>query len=251
MRIQYVSDLHLEFPENRYFLGNHPIQPAGDLLLMGGDILQFKSLAAHNYFFDELAKKFKLTYWIPGNHEYYGANLTNKSGSFCEPIRDNIFLVNDHAVTIEGVRFIFSTLWTKITPAYRRDIERGMNDFRLIRFGNYPLDAVIYNTLHEYSLEFIRQELQNNPGPKVVMTHHVPTLQYYPPEYLGSVLNQGFAVSLDRLIENNGPDVWLYGHHHRNIPEFQIGNTKMLTNQLGYVAANEHLLFDPAACFEI
>lgn len=81
MRIQYTSDLHLEFPENRYFLGNHPLQPEGDILLLGGDILQFKSQAAHHYFFDELAEKFKVTYWIPGNHEYYGYDLNNKSES--------------------------------------------------------------------------------------------------------------------------------------------------------------------------
>jgi predicted phosphohydrolase len=83
------------------------------------------------------------------------------------------------------------------------------------------------------------------------MPYHVPTFQHYPPAYLGSVLNQGFAVDLDRLIETQGPEVWLYGHHHRNTLEFKIGKTRMLTNQLGYVAADEHLLFDPAVCFEI
>lgn len=250
MRVQFASDLHLEFPENRFFYGNHPLQVSGDILLLAGDILQFAALASYDWFLDEVSEKYERVYWIPGNHEYYGYDLKLRSGSFCEAIRDNVFLVNDHAETIDGIRFIFSTMWTKITPAYRRDIERGMNDFRLIRYGQWAFDGEIYTRLYENSRAFIEGELQTNQK-KVVTTHHVPTLQNYPPEYIGSVLNKGFAVELDLLIEKYQPDAWVYGHHHRNIPAFQIGRTKMLTNQLGYIAANEHFQFDPAANFTL
>ncbi|HEY8929529.1 MAG TPA: metallophosphoesterase [Mucilaginibacter sp.] len=250
MKIQYASDLHLEFTENRHYLVQHPLQPAGDILLLAGDICKVNALATYDWFFDQIAKQFKVTYWIPGNHEYYGYDLQLRSVNFCEPIRNNVFLVNDHAETIEGTHFIFSTMWTKILPSYRRDVERGMNDFRLIRFGDETLNAEHYNELHKTSLAFLEKELQAL-GPKVVVTHHAPTLQHYPPEYLGSVLNQGFAVNLDRLIESTNPNVWIDGHHHRNIPAFTIGKTQMLTNQLGYVAAGEHHLFNPAAFFDL
>jgi predicted phosphohydrolase len=250
MQIQYASDLHLEFPDNRSYLAEHPLETEGDVLLLAGDICPFKTIDAYGWFFDRLAKNYQRTYWIPGNHEYYGTDLSEKCGSFCEPIRDNVFLVNDHAETIDGIRFIFSTLWTKISPMKRWAIERGMNDFRLIRFGHKLLNADIYNELHENSLGFIKQELRSSQK-KVVMTHHIPTLQFYPPEYIGSSINQGFAVDLDNLILETEPDVWLYGHHHRNISEFNIGKTRMLTNQLGYVRAEEHLSFDPFACIEL
>jgi hypothetical protein len=36
---------------------------------------------------------------------------------------------------------------------------------------------------------------------------------------------------------------WVYGHHHTNTPEFAIGNTHLITNQLGYVMRNEQHLF--------
>lgn len=37
MRIQYVSDLHLEFVQNRQRLANHPLEVTGDILLVAGD----------------------------------------------------------------------------------------------------------------------------------------------------------------------------------------------------------------------
>lgn len=37
MKIQFVSDLHLEFPENRAYLAEHPLEVTGDILLIAGD----------------------------------------------------------------------------------------------------------------------------------------------------------------------------------------------------------------------
>ncbi len=152
----------------------------------------------------------------------------------------NVHLVNNVSIEKDNMRFIFSTLWSKINPDKQWYIEKNLSDFHAIKYKDYRLSIDRYNELHKDCLRFITSELQEKyTGKTISITHHVPTLFNYPALYKGSDFNEAFAVELFDLIEANGPAYWIYGHHHSNTPEFKIGETQMLTNQLGYVKNGE------------
>jgi predicted phosphohydrolase len=252
MKIQYASDLHLEFPENKEYLKRNPLQPVGDVLLLAGDIVLFAVMDKYADFFNYLSDNFKMTYWIPGNHEYYYSDISDRSGSFNEKIKDNLFLVNNVSVIQESVKFIFSTLWTSISPGNQFEIRQRVSDFHTIKYNNKGLTPDHYNLLHKQCRSFLNEELSKvGPEKKIIVTHHVPTFMNYPEKYRGDSLNEAFAVEMYNDVLGSDADFWIFGHHHCNTPDFEIGNTVISTNQLGYVRHNEHIGFNDEKIIEI
>ena len=250
MTLQYTSDLHLEFPANVEFIKKNPLQPVGDVLVLAGDIVPFAAMEKHKDFFNFVSDHFKTTYWVPGNHEFYHFDIAEKSGTLHEAIRSNVFLVNNTTAVHENVKLLFSTLWTHISPGHQWHIERNLNDFHLIKHKGKRFTAEHYNALHEECLSFLKKEANSNQ-PTAVFTHHCPTFMNYPEQYRGDILNEAFAVELFDWIETSSISYWVYGHHHSNIPSFNIGKTTLATNQLGYVQRNEHHLFDTCRTIEL
>lgn len=247
MTFQFCSDLHLEFRRNKAHLSANPLIPQAEVLLLAGDIVPFAFRDEHDDFFHFLSKNFKYAYWLPGNHEYYGADAAFKSGTLKEKIKANVFLVNNVAVTHGNVRLLFSTLWSHINPANDWLIEKSVSDFSAVRYNGYRFSAPAFNLLHRHCLNFLTGELQKEEaGKTVVVTHHVPTFLNYPAQYKGSLINEAFGVELHDFIDDSKAAAWLYGHHHVNTTEFIVGETRMITNQLGYVERGEHFLFNRA-----
>ncbi|MCX6189999.1 MAG: metallophosphoesterase [Bacteroidetes bacterium] len=245
MKIQYCSDLHLEFRENMEFIKLNPLKIEGDILLLAGDIVPFAVMERADAFFDFVSANFKLAYWLPGNHEYYGSDAALKSGIMNEKIRDNIFLVNNLTAYHDELKLIFSTLWSKISTNNQWVVQQSLSDFHVVKFNGKKFTPDQYNQLNNDCISFIKEEISKpHEGKTIVVTHHVPTFLHYPEKYKGDALNEAFAVELYNVIESSNIDSWIYGHHHNNTPEFSIGNTRMLTNQLGYVRFGENRLFN-------
>ena len=252
VKIQYCSDLHLEFYENKMYLKQFPIKPEGEILVLAGDIILLKDLQEHEDFFTFCADHFEATYWIPGNHEYYHGDLGRAESPLMQKIKKNVWLVNNVIMPYKHLNLICSTLWSKITPLHAFDIQRSVSDFFTIRWNENKFTSRQFNELHRESMSFLQKALLECAGSKnIIVTHHVPTLYHYPQQYRNSAINEAFAVVLYDFIENSGAAYWIYGHHHTNIPAFTIGTTIMVTNQLGYVQQNEHQLFDRSAIIEL
>ena len=90
MPFQYVSDLHLEMKGNACYLQDNPIEPAADVLILGGDITNLSyapTWKLEKDFFKQLSRQFEQVYWIPGNHEYYSRRDASRRDA---PLSENL-----------------------------------------------------------------------------------------------------------------------------------------------------------------
>lgn len=63
--------------------------------------------------------------------------------------------------------------------------------------------------------------------------------------------NGAFVADLTDYIKRSNIDYWIFGHSHRTLCDL-IGHTQVLSNQLGYVARDEHLHgFDAGKYIEV
>ena len=251
MKIQYCSDLHLEFDQNNNYLLRKPLPVTGDILILAGDIVPLHDEYLNNPFFSFLADHYEKIFWVPGNHEFYHKDLIDFSDSYNISLRSNLNIVHNIDLQYENIHFIFSTLWSEISNSNARIIEGGVSDFSCITFNNRKFRASDFNNLHEGSLRFIEQSLNNKTGKTVIVTHHLPSGLCNSPAHNNSIVNEAFCVDLTEFIRTCNASFWIYGHSHFNQKPLYIGNTIMLTNQLGYVHCNEHGTFKPDAYFAI
>jgi Icc-related predicted phosphoesterase len=251
MKIQYCSDLHLESEPNSKFLEANPLIISGEILILAGDIVPLEDEHLNNPFFQFVSDNYERVFWVPGNHEYYHKDLSNYSKSFTIQLRNNIEIVNNIELEYEGIRFIFSTLWSKISHGNEKNIEKNVPDFDCISYNNKKLKARDFNKLHAESLEFVKQSIGPDPGKTVVVTHHLPSSKCNSVLQNESSINEAYCIDLTDYIEDSNVNFWIHGHSHVNHNPIFVGKTILLTNQLGHVQSNEHKEFKRNAYFSI
>ncbi|GHS87389.1 metallophosphatase [Bacteroidia bacterium] len=261
MKIQYASDLHLEFPENRKFLKENPLKPAGDVLVLAGDIGYLAEYALNADFWDYVSANFRETIVVIGNHELYTYfDLADISDGLVMTIRPNVKVHYNAVVQIDNVDFIVSTLWSKIPIVDANITEKGVNDFYRIMYKGKRLSYNVFNEEHERCFDFIKKSVAERSRSHrllgevetkvVVATHHVPSFELSSSDFAGSRINGAFTTELGNYIADSPIDVWIYGHSHRNIDKV-IGTTRCVSNQLGYVHCGENTYFDCRKFIEI
>jgi len=243
MKIQYCSDLHLEFKANAQYINQNPLKISGDILILAGDIIPLHDEFFNHPFFQFVSENYRKVYWVPGNHEFYHRNLSDFGSSYQIPLLHNVSIVHNISVTEADIELIFSTLWSHIEPERAKIIENSVSDFSTISKNNKHLNVTDFNQLHQESLDYIRLALSQKAKKSIVVTHHLPSNLCNSKAHINSPINQAFCVDLSAFIETCGANFWIYGHSHFNQKPIQIGQTLLLTNQLGYVHHNEHKAF--------
>lgn len=259
-RIQFVSDLHLEFWENRQWLKLNPLEVTGDILLIAGDtayldLPESKQDTYSQYeFWDWASENYKQVIVCFGNHDFYGYyDLSEMPDGYTKEIRPNIHAYYNAVVHVGDIDIIVSTLWSKIEPCNAYLTERNVSDFYRIKYKDCLLTADDFNHEHERCLMFVKKAVaESKAKTKIVLTHHVPTQLCTAKEFLSSTINGAFTVELGDYIAVSDIDYWIYGHSHRNIDTL-IGKTRIMSNQLGYIIQGEYLRnnFSPSRSIEI
>lgn len=254
MRIQYASDLHLEFGENTKWLKENPLIPSAEILVLAGDI---GYLGDANYkthpFWDWASKNYRQVIVVPGNHELYKFFDINKlHEGWTLEIRPNVKVHYNDVIPLDvETDLIVSTLWAYVPPAEEYLTERCVSDFKRIRNGEFRLSAQRFSEEHLKCRAFIEKSVTESKASTIIVaTHHVPSFELMSPEFKDSSINGAFTVELGNFIADSPIKYWIYGHSHRNIDK-TIGNTRCVSNQLGYVFQNEHHTFRPDAVIEV
>lgn len=254
MKIQYASDLHLEFNQNTDWLTKMPLQVTGDVLVLAGDITIFGNPELENHpFFDWCSEHYRETLLVPGNHEYYGGvEMRDTLTDFEKQLRPNVRYCNNRSVLIDDVEFFITTLWSKVQPQNEAWIQRCMTDCRRNVLDGHALRGNDYTPLHELCFAWLDRALRQSASlHKVVVTHHSP-VNYEDPAFAKNNLADAFIVNLEHYIAESGIDAWIFGHTHYNAAQgVKLGKTHICTNQLGYVMYGICPGFDSARFIEI
>ncbi len=269
MNFQYASDLHLELALNKKAMLKKPLEPKAEILILAGDILPLHAIHHHADFLNYISDHFKMTYWLPSNHEYVDSDLANWPTEFEEAIRPNIALLNHQVKELDDeagkIRLVFSTLWSHIPAELNQIMVQRMLDFKQIRWNGSLLDIEKYNLLHQEALKFLTNALEpdksktsditpsweTNSVKNLVITHHLPSFLNFPKKHQNDPINAGFASNLDDFILKMAPNAWIYGHHHSNIPPFSIGKSTLHTNQLGVLKFKKSPGFNRSATLNL
>ncbi|MGQ7260745.1 metallophosphoesterase [Vreelandella sp. V005] len=247
MRLRILSDLHLEF-----FDGHRDLPDVdADVVILAGDIhRKSEGLAWARHRFPDMP-----IIYVPGNHEFYGTCMPLLREALAEEAeRLDIELLDNREITLGGVRFYGTTLWTDFAlyagnptkdPAHTvSKALRYMPDFKIVQSSpGVTLTPQMSQQLHTEALAWLEGELaQPFDGPKVVISHHAPMHDCIPDQYLGDALSPAFASNLPHLMGKM--DIWVHGHVHEPIDILRNG-TRIIANPGGYPYEFTPELFKP------
>lgn len=246
MLIRVASDLHLEQFRGRAieqieleYLPKDP-RDADSILTLAGDISSDPEQLLN--FIKLVESRFKRVVFVPGNHEVYRHDMTvwNKTtqANFTEQLKNTSFALGEtKCEEINGVRFIFCTLWADGGADLMEQGQVGyrLNDFRVIKLNDKRFTVQDMMVIHKKMRQDIEQYLAVHSELKtVVVTHHLPSYRLCHPRF-GNEINGGFASNCDNMIAKteSAPAVWIFGHSH-DTQDLMLWKTRMVSNPAGY-----------------
>lgn len=237
MKIQFISDVHLEF-------GNFDMPDKDcDVLIAAGDI------GVGTEGLEWLQSLEVPVIYVAGNHEYWGFEITRLNGLFSEISKDsNVHHLEKNSVIIDGVKFIGCTLWTDFNEcddeALMQELESIMNDFRYIFLEESPISPQQLIEINHASKKWLDKELSKpHNGPTVVVTHHAPSINSWASDE-EDFLKYAYCNELESMLKDKQINLWVHGHIHRS-SDYTKHGVRVVCNPRGYKGYQLVDKFDP------
>jgi predicted phosphohydrolase len=233
MKIHEISDLHME--GTAYDLYN---MPEADVLILAGDILCVNRLGETSYTLGRMIEKYKHVLVIYGNHEFYGTSFKEAKSryqTFFSSYYPQVHLLDNSFITLDGVLFAGTTLWTNFKGGDVEVIDaakRYINDFHVIE------GFTIEDATKEFNkaIRFIKKAAKMPHEKKVMITHFTPSYKSIHPRWGIDPCNFYFSNNLNEdLIKPF--NLWYHGHTHDSF-DYMIGATRVICNPKGYGREN-------------
>jgi len=179
MKIQIISDLHLEFGDSQPKFNN------ADLVILAGDIhIGTKGIE----WILETIPNIPVIY-VLGNHEYYKGTYPKTLKSIeARANNTNVHVLEKKSIEIDNIKFHGATLWTDFSlygsPSYYGSLcQTQMNDYKKIRTEpNYSKlrSRDVYDINHSL-ITWLEQSLKESTSEtNIVITHHAPSPKSLP-----------------------------------------------------------------------
>ncbi|OAI14375.1 metallophosphoesterase [Methylomonas lenta] len=242
MRINYFSDVHLEFGEQSL-----PDTDA-DIVVAAGDIGVFNQgltwLKAIN----------KPVVYVAGNHEFYNSEYHQVMAMLRQECAgSNIQFLDKDEFIFQGVRFLGCTLWSDLfIQGEEKSVAIGktLNDFRKVRFKEEAFNQTHFSALHQESKSWLEKQLALPfKGKTVVVTHHAPT-EWSWIDTPNALKKMAYCNDLKPLFHEYEIAAWFHGHVH-NLGDYRIADARILSNTRGYVGRRMVAGFDINKVIEI
>ena len=225
MKIQFFSDVHLEF-------GNaEPTATDADVVVAAGDIGVGAEGARWPKQFD------KPTIYVAGNHEFYGGEIGAVNTAIRREVAGSqVYFLENEWVEIDDVRFLGTTLWTDFSHENEKlmaTLHEHMNDYSQIRFEDRPLLPEDLVSINRESRAWLQAQLNTPyPGQTVVVTHHAPLYASWRMP-ANSIFRAAYCNDLSRLIVDHPVDLWIHGHVHTRM-DYRANTLRVVCNPRGY-----------------
>lgn len=252
MKILVLADLHLDEILDRDFLSSLGEEIAyvgqeADALIIAGDLAEAATdkWPSAIRWLGTLYPAAK-TVLLPGNHDYYGGNLSTldeQLDRICR--RGGCSFGQCRSLVLDDVRVLMTTLWTDMR-LFAANSDRAVEDsiWQAQMMPDYEDGVIMVGdperqlrpedtaAAHERQRAWLVSELAVPwDGRTVVVTHHAPSAAV-----AGSItpLSPCFASDLKAEIETHRPDVWLFGHTHSPAELRMQGGTLLRNVSVGY-----------------